>query len=185
MKGCRVLTSEEVKNVLQIADVRDKGIFLTQLTFGSRISETLELTFGDVTGKYLALKSSKGSDNQSFPIPESYKAVIAELKTSYESDGITVNPSTHLFMSNKSEFQHKAMTRQQASNIISKLCNALGIEGKVNTHSFRKNFVSKIYEMLEYNIVETQTYSRHKNLSNLQYYIATTGNTDKVLDLVW
>ena len=59
MKGCRVLTSEEIRTVLNKADIRDKAMFLTQLTFGSRISETLKLTFGDVSGKYLALKSSK------------------------------------------------------------------------------------------------------------------------------
>ncbi len=185
MKGCRVLSPEEITEILENADVRDKAMFLSQLTFGSRISETLTFTFGDVSGKYLHLKSSKKSENQSFPIPESYKAVIDELKAFYRDSGMSITPETPLFMSNKSKYQRKAMSRQQASNIIRALCDKLDIEGKVNTHSFRKNFVTKIYEILEYNIVETQTYSRHKSLSNLQYYIATTGKTDKVLDLAW
>lgn len=62
MKGCRVLEIEEVKALLDGLSRRDRLLMLTGLHFGTRISETLALTFGDVTGRFLSIKSAKGSD---------------------------------------------------------------------------------------------------------------------------
>ncbi len=183
MKGCKALSEQEVKALLASATIRDKALFLTGLTFGTRISESLSLTFGDMAGKTLYLKSKKGSDNQVFPIPANYKAVLNELKAEYESIGIKVAVKTPLFVSRKGN--KKAITRQQASQIVKKMCVELGIEGKVNSHSFRKSFVTRIYEMTGFNIAETKKYSRHKNLANLDYYISTTQGTELVNELVW
>ena len=183
MKGCKVLNDLEVKNILDACEIRDKMLLLTGLTFGTRISEALELTFGDVKGTHLAIRSAKGSNNQTFPIPKDFKEGIEGLKAYYEKQGFTITDKTLLFLSRKGS--NKAITRQQISQIIRAVCEELGIEGKVNTHSFRKSFVTRIYELTGYNIAETKTYSRHKNLANLDYYIATTGKTDLVHDLSW
>ncbi|MBF0398622.1 MAG: tyrosine-type recombinase/integrase [Desulfobacterales bacterium] len=183
MKGCRTLTNEEIKRIINNAEIRDRALFLTGLTFGTRISESLELKFKDVSGAFLYLKSKKGSDNQAFPIPDSYRVVIERLKKEYESKGINVNFDTYLFISRKGDC--KSITRQQASQVIKQICNELDINGKINSHSFRKSFITKIYELTKFNIVETQTYSRHKSISNLEYYISTTEKTDLVNKLVW
>jgi integrase len=183
MKGCRVLTDDEIKTVLNEMQVRDRTLFLTCLTFGTRISEALALTFGDVAGKTLYLKSKKGSDNQSFPIPVAYKNALGELIEFYTEKGVIVNSKTPLFISQKSN--DSSITRQFASYIIKSMARKVNLDGKVNTHSFRKSFVTKIYEMTGFNIAETKAYSRHKSLVNLEYYIKTTENTNLVENLNW
>lgn len=183
MKGCRVLEHNEIKKILTGINIRERALFLTCLTFGTRISEALALKFADVTGIYLHLKSSKGSENQSFSIPESYRAVIEQLRSEYLSKGINVSEQTPLFLSQKGK--NRPITRQLASYTIRRIADTLHLGGKVNTHSLRKTMVTKIYELTQFNIVETLSYSRHKNLSNLQYYIRTTGKTDLVEKLAW
>ena len=183
MKGCRVLTDNEIKLVLNELGVRDRTLFLTCLTFGTRISEALVLTFGDVAGDTLYLKSTKGSDNQAFPIPVAYKQMLGELSQWYTEKGIMVDEHLPLFVSQKGT--NKSITRQLASHLINKVSNKLKLDGKVNTHSFRKSFVTKIYELTGFNIAETKAYSRHKSLVNLEYYIKTTEKTDLVEQLKW
>lgn len=183
MKGCRVLEQSEVKDILDSLEIRNKVLVLTGLYFGYRISESLSITFGDVKGTHVAIKSAKGSNNQAFVLPKDYKEAIDELKAHYTSCGVTVTDKTYVFLSRKGN--NKSITRQAASQIIKAVCEELEIEGKVNTHSFRKSFVTKIYELTNFNIAETKTYSRHKNLANLDYYISTTGNTDLVHNLQW
>ncbi len=184
MRGCRVLTDDEIKIILNSLKIREKALFLTSLTFGTRISESLSLNFGDVSGKFLNFRSSKGSENQSFPIPNPYRNVIDILKKNYESKGITVTNTTPLFMSQKGKTK-RPMSRQLAHTLLKKIVRSCGFEGKVNTHSFRKSFVTRIYELTEYNIAEVRLYSRHKSLANLQYYIATTEHPTLVENLNW
>ena len=183
MKGCRVMTDDEIRMVLNELQIRDRVLFITCLTFGTRISEALSLTFGDVAGSNLYLVSQKGSENISFHIPFAYKQAIEELKEWYTEKGIKIANRSPLFISQKGKNQH--ITRQLASSLVKKTAKTLGLEGKINTHSFRKSFVTKIYEMTGFNIAETKTYSRHKSLVNLEYYIKTTESTDLVEQLNW
>lgn len=183
MKGCRVLTDEEIRLVLNELGVRDRVLFLTCLTYGTRISEALALTFGDVTGNTLYIRSSKGSDTQGFPIPVSYRNEINELEDYYSSKGISVTADMPLFVSQKG--RDRPVSRQLASTVIKRVASKIGLEGKVNTHSFRKSFVTRIYELTGYNIAETKLYSRHRSLLNLEYYIKTTEKADLVEQLNW
>ncbi|MBF0290631.1 MAG: tyrosine-type recombinase/integrase [Nitrospinae bacterium] len=163
--------------------IRDRVLVLTGLSFGSRISEGLGLTFGDVSGSYVQIKASKQGYNTSYPIPEAYKMAVVELKAHYEDQGITVTDETPLFLSRNGD--NKPITRQQASLMVKAVCKALGIDGKINTHSFRKAFVTKIYEMTGHDLVKTKAYSRHKSIASLDYYIATTMDTGLVRELSW
>ncbi len=183
MKGCKVLADEEIKVILDDLKIRDRLLFLTCLTFGTRISEALALTMGDVSGNYLYIRSKKGSDNQSFPIPKSYKTLVNKLMQDYERRGFQVSNNTPLFLSQKG--YNKAITRQLASFTIKKVVKKHNLDGKINTHSFRKSFVNKIYELTGYNIVETLLYSRHKSLVNLESYIKTSQQPLLVEQLSW
>lgn len=183
MKGCRVLTDEEIRLVLNELEVRDRVLFLTCLTFGTRISEALALTFGDVAGSILYIRSSKGSETQGFPIPASYRKALVELGDYYGSKGIRVTAELPLFVSQKG--RNRTITRQLASTVIKRVARKVGLEGKINTHSFRKAFVTRIYELTGYNIAETKLYSRHRSLVNLEYYIKTTEKVDLVEHLSW
>ena len=183
MKGCRVLEAHEVQALLNDLRPRDRLLMLTGLTFGTRISETLSLTFGAVSGRYLHIASAKGSDHVSFEIPPGYQAEVAALRADYQQSGRTVTAATPLFLSRKGPDQ--TLRRQQASEIISAACVRLGIEGKVNTHSARKTFVTRIYHLTGKDIAETKKYSRHKSLANLDYYIGTTQDLSLVSKLDW
>lgn len=183
MKGCRVITEEEVKNILSSLNTRDKVLVLTGLNFGTRISESLELKFKDVATKQLYINSKKGSEKERFDISSQYKSAIEELRAYYQEQGIEVTGDTYLFLSR--EGNNKPITRFMASKIVKNTCEKLGMDGKVNTHSFRKTFVTKIYEITNYNIAETKKYSRHKNLANLDYYISTTEERNLTAGLSW
>jgi integrase len=184
MRGCRVLNDKEIKLILNNSKIRERTLYLTGLMFGTRVSESLSFTFGDFSGDYLYIKSMKNSDNQSFPIPNSYRNLINDLKNYYKSKGYNVCNKTPLFISQKGKSQ-KPMSRQTAHTFLKKIVRKCKLEGKINTHSFRKSFVTKIYEMTNYNIAEVRQYSRHKSLTNLQYYISTTENPVLIENLSW
>lgn len=182
MIGCKVLSKYEIKRIIENMELaKNKLLVLVSINFGTRISETLSLNFGDLSGEYVTIKSSKGSNTQSFPITKTLKEAVEANRQEYISNGWTVNPDTALFL-NRSGVR---MTRQAASKIIRAAAKKANIDGKVNSHSFRKSFITRIYEMTNFNIVETKQYSRHKNLSNLDYYIQTTNNTNLVKELDW
>ncbi len=186
MQGSRAITNEEINELLKVASPRDRLLILTGITFGTRISESLELTFKDVDGATLRLKSKKGSFNQEFPIPRGYNIAMNAMKKYYQENGIEVTPDTHLFLSVRSEtYRGKVMTSQNANSTIRLLAKRIKAEGKVSCHSMRKAFVTRIYEKTEFNIAATQKYSRHKSLNNLQYYISTTDSMELVNDELW
>ena len=184
MQGARALDQDEINAMLRIASPRDALILLTGINFGTRISEALKLTFADVEGEVLHLKSAKGSSNQGFPIPAGYKAAIKALKAFYRDKGFEPKQHTRIFLETHVLPFH-VMSRQAASDAVRRLAKKIGAEGKVSSHSFRKSFVTRIYEKTGFNIAETQKYSRHKSLGNLQFYIQTTESMDLVNDGLW
>lgn len=182
MKGCRALTEIEVKQIVEnMTDAKGRLLALTGLYFGTRISEALALNFGDVKGSMLSLKSAKGSDNQTYPIIEAYRQALEAVKAQYNGKGWTINDDTALFL-NQSGVR---MTAQAASYIVKTAAKKANLEGKINNHSFRKCFVTKIYSLTGCDIAQTKQYSRHKSLANLDYYIATASGTDLVKNLNW
>ena len=182
MKGCRALNENEVKQIIEnMVDAKGRLLALTGLYFGTRISEALALNFSDVSGNMLSLKSAKGSNNQTFQITAAYKRALAEVKEQYRAKGWVVNGDTALFLSQSGV----RMTQQAASHIVKTAAKKANLEGKINTHSFRKCFVTKIYSLTGYDIARTKQYSRHKSLANLDYYISTAQGTELVNNLNW
>jgi integrase len=184
MQGARALDQSEINAMLKIANPRDVVLVLTGINYGTRISEALKLTFADVEGEVLHLRSAKGSNNQGFPIPAGYKAAIKRLKAYYRDKGIDVHQHTRIFLETHTPPFH-VMSRQAAGDAIRRLSKKIGAEGKVSSHSFRKSFVTRIYEKTGFNIAETQKYSRHKSLSNLECYIRTCDEMTLVSDDLW
>lgn len=188
MNGARVLNDEEIYRMMEVATLRDRVLIMTGIHFGTRISEALQLRFGDFRGDTLRIRSKKKSNNQTFPIPEKFKQEVRQLRKYYAKHGIAVDDKTYLFlrMSRNSGNDHGPITPQNANQIINKLAEKIGInDGKVSAHSFRKSFVTRIYEKTGFNIAETQKYSRHKSLASLQYYIRTAETCDLVNDNLW
>ena len=182
MKGCRALNENEVKQIIEnMVDAKGRLLALTGLYFGTRISEALALNFDDVSGSMLSLKSAKGSNNQTFQITAAYKQALAEAKEQYHAKGWAVNGDTALFLSQSGV----RMSQQAASYIVKTAAKKANLEGKINNHSFRKCFVTKIYSLTGCDIAQTKQYSRHKSLANLDYYISTAQGTELVNNLNW
>lgn len=185
MQGSRALTDDEIKSMLESTDPRYKTLVMTGIMFGTRISEALELRFSDFESRTLRIKSKKGSNNQEFPIPGTYREALNELKRFYEKHDVVVERDSFVFVGIHPNSGGKVLTRQAANESLRVLSRKLGLDGKVSFHSFRKSFVTKIYEKTNYNIAETKKYSRHKSLANLEYYIRTTDSMDLVDDDLW
>jgi integrase len=183
MQGCRPLSVTEVDSLLNDLPVRDKLLVLTGLYFGTRVSETISITFGDVAGGYLHIRSAKGSNNVAFALPPAFVTEVDRLKADYQAHGVLITGETPLFLSREGD--QKPIDRSRASQIMLAAKRRAGLNGKVNTHSLRKTFVTRIYEMTGRDIAQTKKYSRHKNLANLDYYIGTCEDLSLVQQLDW
>lgn len=172
-----------MQQLLNELSLRDRLLLLTGLTFGTRISETLALTFKEVSGRFIHIASAKGSNNVSFEIPIRYRSEVEALRTFYTQIGRVITDESPLFLSRKGT--NRAISRQHASEVITAACERIGIEGRVNSHSARKTFVTRIYHLSGKDIAETKKYSRHKSLANLDYYIGTTQDLSLVSQLDW
>jgi integrase len=180
MIGTRPLTDLEARKVLESADsARDKLLILCGLHFGLRISESLSLKFKDLSGEYLSVRSLKNSRNQVYPITPEIKAAFEALKAEYQGKGFSIDADTAVFK-NRSGVR---MTRQAASNLIKKISAKQNMTGKINTHSLRKTFISKIYAATGKDMVETMNYSRHKTLNSIGHYLQSNGDTSLVMNL--
>jgi site-specific recombinase XerD len=114
-------------------------------------------------------------------IPQEYRNELEIIELEYKANGIDVTDETPLFISS----HRKRLSRQQATKLIKDLKDRAGLRGKVAAHSLRKNFVTRIYELTNYDVVETVKYSGHKNLGNLLYYVATTNQQNLTNRLEW
>lgn len=182
MKGARTLEKSEIHAIIEAArNPRDRALALVGLYCGTRISEALALTFGDFQGDTVRIVSLKKSANRYLAVPAELHAELAALRSYYEAKGWTVTDATPLFLSQKGG----AITRQQASHIIKGIVEAIGLQGQVSCHSFRKTFATKIYEMTGNHLFETMKYTGHKSANSLAAYIATTEKTDLTTKLAW
>jgi integrase len=180
---------EEIKPLLsQAPDQRARTLVLAGLYLGTRISESLALNFGDFAdGEFVTIRSLKGSRTRTLSLNPHLRSEIHELRKDYEGQGITVTEQTPLFLSQKmaDDGGQKAISRQHAAFTIQKMKQAAGLAGRVTGHSFRKNFVTELYRLLDHNLVELAQYTGHRSLDALRAYIATTGRTDQTKQLDW
>lgn len=170
MKGCRPLSRSEIELLETELNQRDRVLMLCSLYFGLRVSEALRLRFADFAGKFLSIRSSKGSENLSLPIPARVKQSVDDLREAYRKAGDPAEDTSSLF--------HSQMTGGPISSRLFQMnlkraCQKLGIQGAVSTHSFRKCFAEEIWNLSGKNIVTVQKYLRQKSVGNTIYYIQT------------
>ena len=179
MAGCRMITRNEVDRVLTLATPTLRLFVLVGLTYGTRVSEALDMTFGDIDSEWVRIKGLKGGKTQNYEVTAEVKEACDLLKKSLGE----VDRFTPLFTGRNST--SKPMTRQNLSQQLKKLFKAAGLDGKVNSHSLRKAFVTEIYNRTGKDLAQTKIYSRHRTLTSLQYYIETSTDTKLVKDLAW
>lgn len=180
---CRALTDDEIANVINYLDNwRDKTLFIPGVRTGFRVSELIQMKVGDVwrlnrvTDEVTVTKAKmKGkAKGRTVTIHDQAAEFIRELITSE-----ALKPSDFLFQSRKGS---GPITRVQAWRVLKDAYNAIGANGSVATHSMRKTFASKIYELSGRDLRLTQAALGHVSVSSTVSYLAVDDN--KVKDLI-
>ena len=140
MKGAKVLSSKEIMILLQDESQRDRILILVGLYFGTRISETVQLTFVDFKGQAMHVRSVKRSNDSHLIIPDEFRIELAKLKSFYLCRDCPISDSSPLFLSQKRDRAGncKPISREHACEIIKALRNRYGLDERVSAHSLFK-----------------------------------------------
>ncbi|WP_025843746.1 site-specific integrase [Brevibacillus agri] len=121
-----------------LSNKRDLLLFILGINSGLRISDILNMKVSDVIdekGKpkqYYELKEEKTGKYKRFPFGERIQKAIMDYLKDYNGDR-----DRPLFASRKG---NKAISRQQAWQILNDAAKAVGIEDNIGTHTLRKTF---------------------------------------------
>ncbi|WP_312423111.1 site-specific integrase [Anaerospora hongkongensis] len=139
---------ENMKRYLKDSNLRDYLLFVLGINSGLRISDLLKLTVDDVKSKErISIKETKTGKVKDFPLSDTCKKAIAEyLKETKLTEGV-------LFPSRKNKGNDiaKAISRQQAYDVINKAAEEVRVITKTNgirigTHTLRKTFGYHAYQ---------------------------------------
>lgn len=124
---------ENMKRYLKEKNVRDYVLFVLGINSGLRISDLLKLTIEQVKDKdRIMLREEKTGKVKDFPLGDNCKKAIKDyLKSTNLTTGV-------LFPSRKGT--NKAISRQQAYDILNAAATAVGITDAIGTHTLRKTF---------------------------------------------
>jgi site-specific recombinase XerD len=184
MKGSRPLTRLQVKAVLRAAvSIREKTLLTLGFCTGYRISELLSLTVADVcTGdaihSHVSVKASntKTKTGRTVLLNSDAKKALSTLVELLKAKGF--DATTPLFISRKRSITGglKAISRQQAHDLLKDLFAAINEFGNVSTHTLRKTFAARIYEQTG-KLELVQIALGHKSINSTISYLAF-GNDD-------
>ncbi len=178
MKGCRPLTDEEIKLVLNSLDnLRDKALFMLGIRSAFRISELLSLKVDDLyqSGKvldavYISRRNIKNKlEGRSVVLHREAKEAI-ECWINELIETCNAKPDTFLFKSRKS--LNKSITRVQAWRVLGQAFTKCGLTGKLGTHSMRKTFADRVYEKLGRDLFRTKIALGHRNVNSTCSYLS-------------
>lgn len=185
MKGSRPLSRLQVKAVLKATDsIRHKTLLTLGFCTGYRISELLSLKISDVsTGgaihSHVTVKAAhtKTKTTRSVMLNSDAKKALTLLFDWLKSKGLT-DATTPLFLSQKRTINGtlKAISRQQAHDILKTLFAKIGEFGNVSTHTLRKTFAARIWEATK-QLPLVQIALGHKSINSTVSYL-DFGNDD-------
>lgn len=121
---------KNIESILKKQSLRDLLFFVIGTNCGLRISDILSLNVGDVKNKtYINIKEKKTKKYKRFPLNKKLKPLI---------DNFTLkrNNNEPLFIT---KFNNR-MERTQCYRIINNVCEKIGLDYKVGTHTLRKTF---------------------------------------------
>jgi len=128
------------KYLLGSGKIRDYALFVLGINTGLRISDLLNLKWQDVLTEKKKFKDSiyireeKTGKEKIFPINESAKKA---LKTLFDS--LSDLDYTHpVFLSRQGKYER--ISRYSAYRVIHNACKAVGVPGKIGTHTLRKTW---------------------------------------------
>ena len=132
---------ENMKTFLKGKSLRDYLLFVLGINSALRISDILNLKVSDmceiVKGKYIvasriSLKEQKTNKSKDFPLSSNAVKALSEYLQNVKLDG-----NDFLFARKKGK---DPITRQQAYRILNAAAKAVGVPGRIGTHTMRKTF---------------------------------------------
>lgn len=162
----RPMTDSEINSVLSHLDnPRDRALFVVGVKTGFRISELLSIRISDlmqygsigdtITVRRSSMKCKRSS--RTVPLHSQAKQAIEDYLQSR-----SYNLHERLF----------EITRKHAWRIISNAAEKAQLSGTISTHSMRKSFGMKIYELTGRNIVAAQRALGHASLASTSHYLS-------------
>ena len=139
---------------------RDALLFSFGINTGLRISDILSLDVGDVKGRdYIEIREKKTTQYKKFPLNRFLKEEIDLFVEGLPSE-------QPLFYTQK----HCRLDRAQAYRILNKAAQAVGVKGRIGTHTLRKTFGYHFYQQYD-DIVMLQKIFNHSTPSITLRYI--------------
>ena len=184
MRGARPLTPKEIKivasNFAGRFAVRNRSLFMLGVNVGGRISEMLSLTVGDVWQNGLPVNDLlfrkeivKGKDySRMVPVNKDGRNAIAELVVWHETVYGDIDPNRPLFTSRKGNGSI-AVSRGTAHKILESAFQSAGLNGKVATHSLRKSFAQRFYDVTG-DIYAVKELLGHQSVETTQRYLGVS-----------
>jgi|688.fasta_scaffold90097_1 site-specific recombinase XerD len=183
MKGSRPLTRQQVKGLLALtSSIREQTLLTLGFCTGYRISELLSLKVSDVSTNgiihsHVTVKAANTKTKTGRTVLLNADAQKA-LRRLVDVIGTNANGQSPLFVSRKHDANGnlKAISRQQAHDLLKALFAKIGEFGNVSTHTLRKTFAARIYEQTG-KLEIVQIALGHKSINSTISYLAF-GNDD-------
>lgn len=183
MKGSRPLTRQQVKGLLALTStIREQTLLTLGFCTGYRISELLSLKVSDVSTNgiihsHVTVKAANTKTKTGRSVLLNADAQKA-LRRLVDVIGTNANGQSPLFVSRKHDANGnlKAISRQQAHELLKALFAKIGEFGNVSTHTLRKTFAARIYEQTG-KLEIVQIALGHKSINSTISYLAF-GNDD-------
>lgn len=162
----------DVADYLKAKSKRDYVMFMFGIYTGLRISDILKLRVRDVREKkYIYIREKKTGKEKRFPINAELKPVIEEFirgRKDFE------------FLFKSPNYPNKAISRQQAYNILTDAGKVFGISA-IGTHTLRKTFGYHVYQQT-HDAVTLMDIFNHADMSiTLRYIGINQDNKDKAI----
>ena len=157
-----------MKNYLKGKSLRDHALFAVGINVALRISDLLNLTWGDILEgrkfRTINLKEGKTKRDRNIKLNKTARKALSELLEglgSYSTDD-------YIFRSR--EGNNSPITRQQALNILKDAAAAVGIKENVGTHTLRKTWGYHAWKN-GFNPALIMETLNHSNLSATRKYL--------------
>jgi integrase len=186
MAGRRSLTSLEERALLRVVrrlPPRDRALITVQWFTGFRIHEVLSLKLGSVlrAGDIVEkigvaprhLKGGRGRTRWVPVLPEMHRALQALV--GWYARRLELDPELPLFLSRECDGGGDArpLSDESARRILHRAFAAAGIanDGRLGTHTLRKTFARKVYEVSGHDILLVKRALHHSDISVTQAYL--------------
>lgn len=171
---------EDMKTYLKGKDLRDYALFVVGINVALRISDLLNWTWEDVLTpnhkdfKLIKFKEGKTHKNRVIKLNKTAQKALRELFDSLDKHDI----NDYVFKSREGGI--RAITRQQAFNILKAAATAVGIKENIGTHTLRKTWGYHAWKN-GYNPALIMETLNHSNLNITKRYLGI--RQDEINDL--